>query len=742
MKRILPFAVLMSAVLCACNGQNSAPPARNELPVSKVIMYQSGIGYVERSADFEGDELVLRIRPDQINDILKSLTVIDHSNGRPVSISLPVDRDTLDSLAQIPDQIIEGGIRALIVAFRGAHVQIKTRGRSFEGRIVGFDDPYEDLPSNVKIDALSEQDATVTLKTKGDVLEIISLKDIKSISLFDKNLSEGLDKSLNVSLNEGDWKQLELKIRMDSRQKRKLSMSYLISMPTWKPAYRLILGKENTAILQGWAIISNVTGSDWNEINFSLVSGQPMSFTYDLYTPQFIERPDLSGLAVQKATAPKVVQSGYAAEPKAAPAPMNAMAMGMAAAKSRSAEMAESRKAAVALYDEAEMPAADEESMAMDMAEMEDIDYVVQAPKESGEMLTDKMVSNFQALASKNQIGAFDEYPMAAKLSVPDGSTALVNLIQHKLPAHETRFVDSSDIPYSLFEPFEGKAQISKSWQTIELKNDSNFSLDAGPITLYRDDAVIGEGYLTRTEQSATAYITFASEGRLTAEMSNNMGEKTYRLNRFENGVCNYTIEENRTSTFAMTSHIPNDVTVVLQLPKRSATWTPLNFPENTVETASSWNVSVEVPANGKVDLPLTVKNSGEFRGERTKDCRTAIQNAIDGGLIGEDSAALFKQYLEALDKREEINLRLGNIKSQLNSLHEEERTLARSLAGLKDIKGANANALKEQFIARQKDNEKRLADKTTEQYALQGEKSDIDLMIRSLEPTLKYSVN
>ena len=259
---------------------------------------------------------------------------------------------------------------------------------------------------------------------------------------------------------------------------------------------------------------------------------------------------------------------------------------------------------------------------------------------------------------------------------------------------------------------------------------------------LNRDDAVIGEGYLTRTEQSATAYITFASEGRLTAEMSNNMGEKNYRLNRFENGVCNYTIEENRTSTFAMTSHIPNDVTVVLQLPKRSATWTPLNFPENTVETASSWNVSVEVPANGKVDLPLTVKNSGEFRGERTKDCRTAIQNAIDGGLIGEDSAALFKQYLEALDKREEINLRLGNIKSQLNSLHEEERTLARSLAGLKDIKGANANALKEQFIARQKDNEKRLADKTTEQYALQGEKSDIDLMIRSLEPTLKYSVN
>ena len=43
--------------------------------------------------------------------------------------------------------------------------------------------------------------------------------------------------------------------------------------------------------LQGWAIVDNVSGEDWKKVQLNLVSGCPISFIQDLYSPLFRERP-------------------------------------------------------------------------------------------------------------------------------------------------------------------------------------------------------------------------------------------------------------------------------------------------------------------------------------------------------------------------------------------------------------------------------------------------------------------
>ena len=274
-KQMKKIALLAAISLCVLGGCDNSPAKISqqvpELPVSRVVMYQSGIGYIERTANIDGNEFVLRIRPDQINDILKSLTVIDRGSGRPVSISLPVDKTTLDRLAQIPAQIHEGGLKEMLRAFRGANVKIRTRNGSFEGRVIGIEDEHNTRES-ININTNQDPSAILTLFTKDNAVNVIAINDIKSVELYDKALSDGVTKSLNISLNEGSWKQVELRIRMDSSKKRDLALSYLIAMPTWKPAYRLILDDDEKGTIQGWAIISNVTGSDWNNIHFSLVS--------------------------------------------------------------------------------------------------------------------------------------------------------------------------------------------------------------------------------------------------------------------------------------------------------------------------------------------------------------------------------------------------------------------------------------------------------------------------------------
>ena len=61
--------------------------------------------------------------------------------------------------------------------------------------------------------------------------------------------------------------------------------------PVWKTSYRLELRQDKKPFLQGWAIVENATENDWNNVRLSLISGRPISFRMDLYTPLYVPRP-------------------------------------------------------------------------------------------------------------------------------------------------------------------------------------------------------------------------------------------------------------------------------------------------------------------------------------------------------------------------------------------------------------------------------------------------------------------
>jgi hypothetical protein len=47
----------------------------------------------------------------------------------------------------------------------------------------------------------------------------------------------------------------------------------MAAAPVWKIAYRLVLSREGEkARLQGWAMVENLTGGDWNDIELVLIS--------------------------------------------------------------------------------------------------------------------------------------------------------------------------------------------------------------------------------------------------------------------------------------------------------------------------------------------------------------------------------------------------------------------------------------------------------------------------------------
>ena len=85
--RVLSFA---AAVVAGCG--TTRPPA---LRLDRVVLYQSGIGHFERAGVLEGNRLRLVLRPHEVDDVIKTLTVIDEDGeAQQVAAVLPTPAES------------------------------------------------------------------------------------------------------------------------------------------------------------------------------------------------------------------------------------------------------------------------------------------------------------------------------------------------------------------------------------------------------------------------------------------------------------------------------------------------------------------------------------------------------------------------------------------------------------------------------------------------------------------------
>src|SRR5690348_16423066 len=131
---VLTFA----AAAAACHAPRYPYATTNgALKLSKVVLYRNGVGYFERVGHVDGDTLTLRVRKDQVNDLLKSLTVVERAGGRAVSISMPLDPRAWANAASATLGPGNGSLAEVLDKLRGTYVTLRTSsGRKVEGRIL------------------------------------------------------------------------------------------------------------------------------------------------------------------------------------------------------------------------------------------------------------------------------------------------------------------------------------------------------------------------------------------------------------------------------------------------------------------------------------------------------------------------------------------------------------------------------------------------------------------------------
>lgn len=678
-----------------------------DLAITRVVLYQNGVGYFEREGTVEGDAITLRIRPDQINDILKSLTVIDKGSGRAISISLPVDRQAVDRLAQLPPQIRnEGGVLSLLQAFRGARVELNTDRGVLVGRIVGTE-------RNEKLDKEGHamNGWRVTIKEDDGELQILDLDAIQSLELEDQTLALGLEKSLDISLNEGAWKPIELKVRMSDAETRDVRLSYIVEMPVWKPAYRMVLGEQEEGLVQGWAVVDNVSGSDWNNVEMSLVAGTPISFVYDLYEPHFVSRPDLTHRRHYSALAPPTLESAVSEAPRAAPAPP----MGGKLRKSRDKDARG--------WDDATMPEEPmEEAFGYAGAELEG-----RADNSRNLAAYEK---NFVSNTEGAQMGALFRYDVGSRVSVPDSSSSLVNIVDSKGLAREVVLFPQDRL--------YGNVSGVHPFSAAQFENASGFDLEPGPITIYRADGTfVGEGFLPRTEQEKVAFVTFALDSRVTARTESQETEEASRLVKLHGGVLHSEVKRVRTVTYELKNIHDKAVTAIVQRPIVGG-WALEGLPEGALEASGSHYIPVEVPAGESVSLEIRevtpVKRQLYFNDALTFKM---LEMSLAQGDIPEEHKETIQEILEKRTRIGDIDTELADLSRTRDTLQDDSRRLSYTLSELKDIKAGRAKKLRAELVQKISEHEAKIGTLTTRLAELELERGDLDRTVRALFSTL-----
>ncbi len=296
----IPGLALALSLLAACaHGRSPYPTADSSLELDRVVLYRNGVGYFERRGEVRGDTLVLRVRKDQVNDLLKSLTVVDRAGGKAVSVSMPLDPQTWANAALATLAPGQGSLAQVLDALRGTSVVLGTTQGKLRGRIVMVeeivDEPDASPPPHSErtpLPTAGSRDFKVTV-LDGKRMQVVRLSKVRSVTLQDGDLALQLHRSLDASAGEGMFQQVAVELRLAGAANHDLVVSYVVAAPMWKPTYRVVLpeaGDKSPALLQGWAIVDNTSGDEWTRVSMSLTSGAPIAFRYDLHTPRQIQR--------------------------------------------------------------------------------------------------------------------------------------------------------------------------------------------------------------------------------------------------------------------------------------------------------------------------------------------------------------------------------------------------------------------------------------------------------------------
>ncbi len=595
--RILLMAAAIASIASGCAHTDII--AAPEAPLGRVVVYRNGVAYFERHARVDGS-LSLEVPRGRVDDFLKSLTVVDASDGTPLAISYRTPRESAGSVVTMEIELPPG-------------------------------------PRDVRI-------------------------------------------------------------------------TYVTESPAWKPSYRVVLGEDDEATLQSWAVVDNVSGESWDKVRVGVGSTSALSFRYDLHSVRMVQRETIDH-GDRLAAAPPTGGSAYAVggekqrvlanlsveeldqvamahrdftqsvEVSATAArdsaglslagttgaeakyTLDTESIAVTAGKTRRGRKSKRRRKkrrkdegvppgvsggvvggtlGGRVAPEPSPPAAPLDRLAQQLStssgririegnamrsEVGDTDSGLRRANTLREALVARGVSSDRIdvvdggtvvddPAQAVQVVAIEEPPAASQavsesnddggpqgsahfvaedpITLQAGHSAMVTLLNEATQAKQVY----------VYDPTSDRGSSKFAFNAVRLRNPSDHTLDAGPVTVYADGQFLGEGIADPIPPKATALVPYALDRTLRVEPRTKTREQIQRLLTVQRGIATTQTQRIRETVLAVDNRGTDDTVVYVRHAVPSG-WTLLDPPDSLEHYGDDVLVPVRVKAGERATVTL-----------------------------------------------------------------------------------------------------------------------------------------
>ncbi len=557
----------VAAVALLATGVASAQDGE-DLGLRRVMLSTGGVGYFEYEATVTGTaDLSLQVRLDQVNDVLKSIVVYDDEGGVG-DISLPGQeplREVFREMPFGPDALSSPA--ALFNALRGAEVE-SIGARSVSGRILSV------TQENVALtDGGTVTRHRLSLMTDDGLRQLI-LEEADALQFTDPDLQAAVGEALEALSRHNERDRRDLAVRMVGEGDRTVRVAYVVEAPLWKSSYRLTLSDDQTeeaGDLLGWAVLENMSGEAWEDVELTVVSGNPVTFTQALYTAYYVDRPEipvevlgrvmprLDEGAVDRAEAEPQMAARAQLMPPPAPAPAESAIVGAAVG------------ALIGMDAEYDAFAPTPEQARVRAAESEDA--------------TTQVV-----------------FRVPEPVSVESGHSLLVPIVAEAIPLERV----------SVYQP---DTHPTHPLASVRLVNDGEVGLPPGVLTLYERSteggqvAYVGDARLAALPAGDERMISFAVDQKVRIDRQIS-SDRVVSRSAIADGMLRLQVTEEQRTTYTVEGAAREPRTVILEHPRSGGDWRLVSpMVEDDAEvTDTHYRIPLEIAAGETVTVDVVLE--------------------------------------------------------------------------------------------------------------------------------------
>jgi hypothetical protein len=634
-----------------------APP--RVVPVRKVVLYKNGVGYFEHVGTVTGNQRVaIDFTSSQLNDVLQSLTVLDNGGGRIAGVNYNSTTPLAEQLKSLSLGMTEDPTSTdLFGALRGQHVEVTgAPGGVITGRLMSIEARTEKISG--ADDAQSIEKFYLTVIAATGAVRVIELTPVLSIRPLDSALQDQLNRYLELLSTTHSTGLRHLTLDAIGQGQRQLQVSYISEVPVWKSTYRIVFPQTATgnATVQGWAVVDNTVGADWDNVQLSLVAGAPQSFIQPLSQPLYTRRPEIP-IATSEETTPQTHEAAELdslASPAAAP-----MAMMKSANQSISVSEGMVAKRAYGVAGMLGTGSGSGGGFGTGSAgNMGGGVYRASDAIQAGDVST-------------NAFDDFFEYALSQPVTIHKNESAMVPILQQDLPAeHVTLWSQSESTPL----------------RAVWLENKSNLTLDSGSFSIFENGEFAGEGLLDPIHPGEKRLLSYAADQAVHVRRGGFAETRTLHHIAMHQGVLVETTTEVTESTYTVNNAAADARTVIIEHPRRANAELD-SEPKPAETTATAYRFRVAVDPHQSVDLHVGEKAKLSERVTINPDYdRTAFLVAISK--YTPDLEAKLRPLIDAETALSDLNRKLADNQQKQKTLADDE---ARDRDNLTALKGNDA---------------------------------------------------